>query len=79
MRASKTMTKIETTQESNPVKETKQTKPFFDGYIDILDPNIDGTYSTRREKFYLSDTETEEFMGGNDPFKYWRQGRAPAM
>ena len=64
------------------MKEETITKPSvkeFDGYIDIVSPNIDGTYNTVREKFYLSDSEVAEFMGDHDPMLYWRLGRVPVM
>lgn len=55
--------------------KTEETK--FDGVIEILEPQLDGSYTKRKEKFYLSDDEVKEFMGDADPSTYWRLGRVP--
>ena len=53
----------------------KETPVPFDGFIDVVAPEIDGSYKTYREKLYLSDSEAKDFMGDNDLNKYWRTGR----
>ena len=65
------------------MKETKSaTQPEeiikeYDGFEDVVEPQIDGTYKTTRTKVYLSDSEVKKFMGDNDPAKYFRLGKVP--
>lgn len=51
----------------------------FDGFIDITEPQVDGSYVTRREKYYLSDEEVKKFFGDNDLATYWREGKIPVI
>ena len=59
------------------IVNTPVTKPEYDGFEDLVEPQIDGTYKTTRTKLYLSDSEVKKFMGDNDPAKYFRLGKVP--
>jgi len=50
----------------------------FDGYEDLVEPTIEGKYTTVRTKLWLSTAEVKRFMGENDPAKYFREGKVPA-
>lgn len=55
-----------------------QTQPSkYDGYEDLVEPQVDGTYTKTRTKLYLSDDEVKKFFGDNDPNKYFREGKIP--
>ena len=49
----------------------------FDGYEDLVEPTMDGKYTTVRTKLWLSTAEVKKFMGDNDPAKYFRDGKVP--
>lgn len=72
-------TKSATTPEvKEEVKEVTNTVKGYDGYEDLIEPQIDGTYKTTpRVKLYLSDEEVKKFMGDHDPNKYFREGKVP--
>jgi hypothetical protein len=66
------------------LKDTETTKATskhaqFDGIIEITEPQPDGTYTKRTEKYYLSDEEVKKFFGDNDLDTYWRDGRIPVI
>lgn len=72
------MTKITSAVEPELTKvDTPALKPEYDGFEDLVEPQIDGTYKTTRTKLYLSDSEVKKFMGDNDPAKYFRLGKVP--
>lgn len=67
--------------ETPEVEEVKKVEevitPEYDGYEDIIEPTIDGKYTSTRKKLYLSTSEVKKFMGDNDPAKYFRLGKVP--
>ena len=51
----------------------------FDGYVDIVEPSIEGKYVTIPKKIYLSTKEVKAFMGDHDPANYFRLGKVPVI
>jgi hypothetical protein len=64
---------------TTPTKVASKPATKFDGFIEIVEPTIEGTYAKRMEKFYLSDEEAEKFMGDVDLNIYWRGGKVPVI
>jgi len=59
------------------IAEEVPTVKEYDGYEDLVEPHIDGTYKTTRVKLYLSDSEVKKLLGDIDPSKYFRLGKIP--
>lgn len=65
--------KNEINKEETEVKSVKE----YDGYEDVREPLIDGTYVTQKRKAFLSLAEQRKFFGSNNPELYFRDGKIP--
>lgn len=68
------------TTEVSPELGTKEVKAItkeYDGYEEVREPLIDGSYVTSRQKPFLSHAETVKFMGSNNPELYFKDGKVP--